>query len=58
LAARAILKIVFKNEARMGKQTQLIVDDDRATIAPLSDALGHAVAGRQRGTMARETAER
>jgi hypothetical protein len=39
----------------MGKQTHSLI---LATIEPLSNALGHAVAGRQRGTMAREKAGR
>ena len=40
----------------MGKQTHRLIVDDSVTIEPLSNALGHAVASRQRGTMAREKA--
>jgi len=35
----------------MGKQTHSLI---LATIEPLSNALGHAVAGHRRGTLARE----
>ena len=56
---RAILKINLQEHRRMGKQTHsLILDDDGATIEPLCNALGHAVAGRWRGTLAREKAGR